>query len=208
MNISPLLKEAERLLKANPRDEIHDLSHHQRVWKNALLIVGSLSEPIDKNVLQVATMWHDVMISPVSLSLGSEGLLNETISYLRHYMVENDYDQKFQKAVISAIEHHNFLTKFQMSLEGKVLFDADKLDALNPVRYRKIIEALKNKQIPKVQIFLLTQAAKLWLKTMRNRYHFKKSKELHDQLIADLLNDQDAIQTAKEVGVDIVKLVK
>ena len=208
MNITPLLKEAERLLKTNPRDEIHDLSHHQRVLENAQLIVDSLNKPVDKDVLQVATMWHDVMISPESLALGSEGLLQETINYLSQYMKEKKYDRKFQKSVIDAVTHHNFLTTFQMSLEGKILFDADKLDALNPIRYRKIIHALKNKQIPKVQVFLLTQAAKLWLKTMRSRYHFKKSKEIHDQSIARLLKDQDAVDTAKEFGVDIVKLVR
>jgi HD superfamily phosphodiesterase len=87
MDIKPLLSEAERLLKTNPRDDIHDLSHHQRVLDNVQEISKSLDQPVDKNVLQVATMWHDVMIKPESLALGSEGLFQETVEYLEDFMV-------------------------------------------------------------------------------------------------------------------------
>jgi hypothetical protein len=123
-------------------------------------------------------------------------------------MVKKGFDQPFITSVLNAVKHHNFLTKHQMSLEGKVLFDADKLDALNPVRYKRIIAAIKNKQMSKVQTFLMVEAAKLWLRTMRSRYHFPISRELHDKLIAKLVTDREAIEVAKKFGVDIVELVK
>jgi len=59
MDIKPLLKEAEQLLKKNPRDDIHDLSHHQCVWSNVQTLIKSIKKPVNLDVLQVATMWHD-----------------------------------------------------------------------------------------------------------------------------------------------------
>lgn len=208
MDIKPLLKEAKRLLKKNPRDDIHDLSHHQRIWSNVQTLIKSIEKPLNLEVLQVATMWHDVMIHQESLSLGEKGLSKETREYLQKLMQGKDYDQDFMTAVLNAIKQHGFLTKYQMTLEGKILFDADKLDALNPIRYRRIIAGIKNKRLSKVQTFLIANAAKLWLRTMKNRYHLEKSKKIHDQLIRDLQKDKEAIQVAKEWGVDIEQLVK
>lgn len=208
MNIKPLLAEAEKFLTENPRDHIHDLAHHQRVWENAQLILQSLNQQVDRDVLQVATMWHDVMLSQKSLNLGNKGLLQETIQFLQQSMIEKQYPIDFQKKVLDAIKHHNFLTRFQVNTEGKILFDADKLDALHPLRYRKIISALESKKINPVQISLLTKTAKLWLKTMRKRYHFEKSRELHDSLISEILKDKKALKMAKAHGVDVEKLVR
>ena len=123
-------------------------------------------------------------------------------------MAKHEYDNVFQKVVIDAIKHHSFLTSFQRSLESKLLFDADKLDGFHPLRYRKIISGIKKKKLSKVQVFLIANAAKVWLKTMRSRYHFSKSREMHDTLMQALLSDKEAIQVAKEFGVDVVKLVK
>lgn len=206
--ISPLVNEAERLLCAYPRDDIHDLSHHRRVWRNAQTISKSIRENVDMGVLHVAVMWHDVMISKESLSLGLAGVLEETMAYLSKLMDRRGYGERFRESVLDAIRHHNFLTKWQLTLEGKILFDADKLDALNPVRYRKMAEAIRTKRLSKTQVFLYAKAAKVWLKTMRSRYHFAVSRALHDKRIEALLKDREIIQTAKEFGVDIVKLVR
>lgn len=207
MDIQPLLAEAKRLLKSNPRDKIHDLSHHQRVWENAQQICSTVKDPFDKQALQVAVMWHDVMISDQSRELGSEGILEETTEYLVKLMEKHSYPAEFQQTVLEAVKHHNFLTRWQRNTEGKILFDADKLDALNPIRYRQIMDSISGKELSKPQILLYAQAAKLWLGTMRRRYHFTKSKQLHDELITNLLKDSKAIQMAKQWGVDIKKLV-
>lgn len=208
MDLKPLLKEAERLLKQNPRDDIHDHSHHLRVWLNAQIIADSISKPVDLSVLHVASMWHDVMIRKESLSLGEKGLSKETREYLQQFMQDKGYSSDFAASVLKAIKHHGFLTKYQMTVEGQILFDADKLDVLNPVRYSRIMAGIKNKRLSRVQTFLIANAAKLWLKTMRSRYHFEKSRAMHDQLIKALLKDKDALQLAKKWGVEIEKLVK
>ena len=208
MNISPLIDEAKRLLLKNPRDQIHDLSHHERVWQNALIISQSLPKEIDQDVLQAAVFWHDVMISPESLKLGSKGLLKETINVLDQFLTDKKYGAEFKEKVLAAVKHHNFLTNHQMNTEGKVLFDADKLDALHPTRYRQIIQSIQQKQLSKAEILVYAQVAKLWLKTMRSRYHFEVSKRMHDRLIKALLKDKEAVSVAKKYGVDIVKLVR
>ena len=207
MDIKPLILEAERLLRANPRDGVHGLDHHLRVWDGARGIVESLDEEVDREALQVAVMWHDVMISPESLSLGAEGLLAETVGHLAELMEKEGFEVEFRDKVLEAIRHHNFLTRRQMNVEGKVLFDADKLDALNPIRYLQIVESVKSRKLSKLQIFAYTKAAKLWLRTMRKRYHFEASRERHDELIEGLLADRETVEFARELGVDIEGLV-
>ena len=42
---------------------------------------------------------------------------------------------------------------------------------------------------------------------MRNRYHFEVSKKLHDQKMLKMLKDTELVAAAKEIGIDIHKLV-
>lgn len=67
---------------------------------------------------------------------------------------------RVMEAELDAITQHNFFTKRQMTIEGKLLFDADKLDAFAPESYRKIIAAIKNKKISKLQTLLYVNAQK------------------------------------------------
>jgi len=207
-NLKTILDESANLLTKQPFDDAHDLSHHERVWENAQKIAGQIPEKLNRDALHVAVMWHDVMV-------GDEKLLNKRhknigliLNRLQLLMSENGFDSNFQKIVTEAIKHHEFGSKKQVNIEGKVLFDADKLDALNPTRYRKIINAIKSKKISKLQTFLYVQAAKLWLRTMRSRYHFEISKQMHDKLVAQLLQDKEAIDLGNELGVDIAKLAR
>lgn len=207
MTIQPLLDEARQLLTEHPRDDFHDWSHHQRVWENAQHIVQAEKLEVDLDVLSLAVCWHDVMMSPESLSLGDQKIVSQMLGHLRAQMKSQRLSSTFIAKVVDAIKPHGFLSKHQRTIESKILFDADKLDALNPVRYRRIISGIKNKKLSRLQVVLLANAARFWLSTMRKRYHFDTSRKIHDQLIKGLLSDQEAVTMANEWGVDIRKIV-
>ena len=207
MNINTLISEAKLLLRKNPRDNIHGIDHHHRVFENTQTISKSLDTAIDKDVLKVSAYWHDLMVYPESINLGSKGLLKQTLDYLKNLMEKNNYPKDFQKNVYKAIKQHNFFTSRQSSIEGKILFDADKLDVLHEKRYRKIVENIKSKKLSQFQIKAYTKASKIWLSNMRSRYHFEVSRQIHDQRVKSLLKDKSVVKFAKQHGVDIKKLV-
>ena len=208
MNIAVLINEAERLLTKHPYDEGHDLSHHQRVLGNALEIVDSEEVGVDKDILQVACMWHDVVLEPKDEKEARQIHIDETLEYLHELMNKHGFNYEFISKVVRAIKDHGFEKRKQANLEGEVLFDADKLDALNPIRYKNLIKAIKAKKFSRFKILMYKQAAKLWLRTMRGRYHFESSKLMHDEMIVNLLKDKEALELGHQLGIDIVGLVK
>lgn len=207
-SIAHLVNQAKALLQKHQYDIAHDLSHHERVWKLAQQILKHENLPVDKDALKMACFWHDVVLEPKDEQENRQIHINETLEYLRQRMQEEKFRPEFQTTVLDAIRDHGFEKKWQLNLEGEVLFDADKLDALSPERYTKVVAAIKHKQLSKIKVFMYTQAAKLWLRTMRKRYHFETSRKLHDQKIEQLLADTETIQLAKELGIDIRKLLK
>ena len=206
-SVFKLIQKAEYLLKKQPYDVAHDLSHHQRVWETARNIAQEEQLNVDFNALKVACYWHDVVLEEKNETENRQLHIDETLNYLITLMQEEKCSETFQKTVHDAILDHGFEKKRQLNTEGEVLFDADKLDALNPERYSKLLIQLKNKQLSKIKLFMYKQAAKVWLRTMRNRYHFEVSKKLHDQKMLKMLKDTELVAAAKEIGIDIHKLV-
>lgn len=207
-DINPLITKAKEILEKTPYDMGHDVFHHERVWGNAQIIVEKEKLHVDLDVLYVACMWHDVTLGKKDEAEARQLHIDETLDFLAELMKAEEFSESFRQQVIDAIRDHGFEKKKQANIEGEVLFDADKLDALDPNRYRKLVEAIQRKKLSRLKLFMYTQATKLWLRTMRNRYHFQTSKEIHDQRIQDLLQDTQTIQLAKELGVDIPKLIK
>ncbi len=207
-SIQKIIFEAERLLQAHPYDIAHDLSHHKRVHETALQIAEEEGLLLNSDALKVACFWHDVVLGTKDEEENRQIHINETIKFLEELMTKEELGVNFQKTVIDAIRDHGFEKKKQLNSEGCVLFDADKLDALHPKRYRKILQAVKNKNLSKIKIFMYKQAAKLWLGTMRNRYHYETSKRIHDSRIKKLLEDKETIQVGKSIGIDIPSLIK
>lgn len=206
--IELLIAEAEGLLSDHPFDELHDLDHHKHVWEKAQLIAKQIDGEVNKEALQVAVMWHDVMVGDETQLDEKHKNIDMILTYLVELMEKQGFDGAFQKVVTDAIRYHEFGTKKQVNTEGEILFDADKLDVLNPRRYRKLIRAVKNKKLSKFQIFVYVKTAKIWLSTMRRRYHFEISRKLHDEMVAKLLEDKEAVELGKKWGLDLAEVVK
>lgn len=121
-NIVSIILEAQRQLVLKPIDLAHDIAHHYRVYEGVLKIIYNENLDIDKDFLAVCAWYHD---------LG--GRRGEDTVLIRRLISKHMDDNKFIDKVVDIIREHSF-GETQSSLESKVLFDADKLEYVNPFR--------------------------------------------------------------------------
>lgn len=113
-------------------DSAHDAEHVYRVLNNALVIAREM-EGVDYDVLIAACLLHDIarleQIQDPSLchaSVGSEKAYS--------FLVTHGFSEEFAVRVRDCIRTHRFRKNRQPgSVEGKILFDADKLDVVGAV---------------------------------------------------------------------------
>src|SRR5258706_15725276 len=96
--VKSAVKAAQKSLTETPWDAGHDLSHHEAVWENCLMIIRSehLEDQIDLGVLHVAVMWHDFE--------RDEKVPQKTIAILQ----KTGVSQEFIDKVIALIGEHSF----------------------------------------------------------------------------------------------------
>jgi len=107
-------------------DFVHDFTHIERVLGYALKISESFA--VDYNVLIAACLLHDVGRAK---NLKTEKLSHEIISsnVAYEFLIKNNWERSKAENVREAIISHSFRGKINaISVEGKVLFDADKID--------------------------------------------------------------------------------
>jgi uncharacterized protein len=112
-------------------DGSHDISHLQRVWKNASTI--QRSEGGDAEVLLAAAILHDSVSVEKNSPLRSEAsrLAAKKASALLALL---GWCEGKTGAVVHAIEAHSFSAGIiPTTLEAKILQDADRLDAIGMV---------------------------------------------------------------------------
>jgi uncharacterized protein len=126
----PFEQLAAKLLDVSRDDEdgAHDLSHIVRVWRNAKSI--HREEGGDLEALAAAVLLHDCVQVPKDSPLRSEAsLLAANESRVR--LEELAWEPARIDTVASAIESHSFSAGVApTSIEGCILQDADRLDAL------------------------------------------------------------------------------
>ena len=113
-------------------DSAHDKEHVYRVLHNALCIASREPET-DMDVLIAACLLHDIgrrdQFADPSLchaEVGSEKAY--------HFLLENGFSQVFAERVRHCIVTHRFRkNRMPQTLEAKILFDADKLDATGAI---------------------------------------------------------------------------
>lgn len=207
-NIEQVISKSKKLLDANPYDEGHTFQHHEQVWTNAKKIIKHEKLAIDKIALQIACLWHDVLVNNVKDRnfIGRSSIIVDTCRYLSSLMNQLNFDQETIDKTTTAIGEHE-RRSIPKSLEGKVLWDADKLEWLSLKRWKKIYQSYKSGKMSKLRLFLYKKAGKIWLKTLKNRYNFESTKKIHDQKIKQLLNNKDIQLMAKEFGEDLNKVL-
>ncbi|MDQ5875566.1 MAG: HD domain-containing protein [Thermoproteota archaeon] len=124
-----IIKRVERMLKR--RDPAHDFHHIMRVYKNAEII--GRSEGTDMEVLLPAVLLHDIVVYPKGSAKSSRSS-DESADLAKKILDNYGYPQKKINQICYCIRAHSYSKKVvPTSLEGKILQDADRLDALGAI---------------------------------------------------------------------------
>jgi uncharacterized protein len=119
--------EFARTLYPADADSAHDFDHVLRVVTLADRIAQA--EGADREVVQAAALLHDI-----GLDEGRAGHETSAAKRATEILREQGYAERFCDAVAHAIESHRFRSgPTPQTLEAKVLFDADKLDAIGAI---------------------------------------------------------------------------
>ena len=122
----------EEFMLSCMEDSAHDKEHVYRVLNHALVIAED-EENVDRDVLITACLLHDIarpeQIRDPSLCHAEVG------SYKAYgFLRENGFSEEFSAHVRDCIRTHRFRKNDQpQSVEGKILFDADKIDVAGAI---------------------------------------------------------------------------
>ncbi len=106
----------------------HDLSHTMRVYRTAMTI--SSIEGGDRDVIAIAALLHDV--DDCKLFGGKQGSSDTSRSFMIKLGIDSDIIEKVCE-IIADISFKGKDTKAPNSLEGRIVQDADRLDAIGAI---------------------------------------------------------------------------
>ncbi len=136
MNLHQRAVEFEKLQehvrkKLEKNDPAHDFDHIMRVLKNAKKIARK--EKADIRVITAAVLLHDIVSYPKS-DPRSKNSSEESAKESRKILKKYNFSQDEIDTISDAIRDHSFSRgATPSSLEGKILQDADRLDALGAI---------------------------------------------------------------------------
>jgi len=134
MNVVDLLKNEVNNLMAN--DTAHDFDHIMRVYKNAQTICKK--ENANEKLVLSAVLLHDIVSyakSDKRSKLSSIKSAEESKKILKKF----DFTKKEIQIISDAIRDHSFSrNKTPVTIEGKILQDADRLDALGAIGIARV----------------------------------------------------------------------
>ena len=113
-------------------DSAHDKEHIYRVLYNAL-IIAKTEENVDTDILITACLLHDIgRQEQFENPALSHAIVGSEKAY--RFLTEQGYDAAFAQHVKDCIITHSYrIDAPPASIEAKILFDADKLDAAGAV---------------------------------------------------------------------------
>lgn len=115
-------------------DVLHDLSHIERVAQNAKEIANSLGYK-DLDFLELCVYWHDV-----ARTKSVEPHEEPSAAMARDDLLARGASQDLANLAYEAIRFHKS-TANPVTIEGKIIRDADKLDIFSVVRWERCIKA-------------------------------------------------------------------
>ncbi|MFM7797295.1 MAG: HD domain-containing protein [Candidatus Nitrosotenuis sp.] len=117
-------------------DPAHDYSHIMRVYKNAKLI---LKHENANNVLVMASvLLHDIINFPKS-DPRSKYSSTKSATLASRILRKYDFSNEDIMTICDAIRDHSFSRgKIPKTIEGKILQDADRLDALGAIGIARV----------------------------------------------------------------------
>ena len=122
LNITSLILSIQLQLIQKPLDLVHDVSHHYRVYEECLKIAKSEKLHVDHKLILIASLTHDLFDRN-----------GKKVNVLNIFLKKQIKDKNYRIRIIRIIQEHSYKKK-QTTLESKVLYDADKLEYVNPFR--------------------------------------------------------------------------
>jgi HD superfamily phosphodiesterase len=169
-----IIHEAQKLLIDNPRDIGHDITHIYRVVLLAKEISGHVDEDFDEDILEIVCWWHDVQLPNIKLK--DDRMASFVAKHVSQY-----FDGEKKEIVFDSIKNHEWSMKPNF-VEGKILFDADKLEVPSMLRIKPVIEAVKQGYFPKKRVKeVVTMILYEWLPQYDEKLHFDYSKKLFEK---------------------------
>ena len=113
------------------RDPAHDFHHIMRVYKNAKLI--GRREGSNMEILLPAVLLHDLVVYPKGSAKSSKSS-DESADLAENILQNYGYPQDQINQICYCIRAHSYSKRLvPASLEGRILQDADRLDALGAI---------------------------------------------------------------------------
>jgi uncharacterized protein len=130
-----LLEEARPLYE--DADPAHDISHVQRVCKNARLI--GEQEGADMQVLLLSAILHDAGQRSKSADNSHPGANADNLETAENFLVSMGIPEEVREKVLYAVDVHRFSKGIMPdTLEAKILQDADRLDAMGAIGIARV----------------------------------------------------------------------
>jgi uncharacterized protein len=131
INVDRIMRTVQLLL--HNQSPAHDFQHILRVYKNAEMI-SKQEESVDLDIVLAAALLHDLVVYPK----GSSKMINsadDSAEIAKKILLEyKNYPREKIEKVADAIRTHSYSKKLIPStLEGKILQDADRLDAIGAI---------------------------------------------------------------------------
>lgn len=134
MKVLDLIKQDVIAIMDN--DPAHDFEHVMRVYHNAQKIVKK--EKANLKLVLSAALLHDIVSYPKS---SKRSKLSSIDSAKKSKLILKKYDFTVEEITVvsDAIKEHSFSqNKIPQTLEGKILQDADRLDALGAIGIARV----------------------------------------------------------------------
>lgn len=131
--IDSLKHEVEKIMGNEPA---HDFEHVMRVYKNAENLCKK--EKANKKLVLSATLLHDIVSYPKSDKRSKQSSI-ESAKKSEKILRNFSFSENEIRIVTDAIRDHSFSQKkIPETLEGKILQDADRLDAIGAIGIARV----------------------------------------------------------------------
>ncbi len=131
--LDSLKKEVKKILD---NDSAHDFEHTIRVYKNAQKICKK--EKANEKLVLSAALLHDIVSYPKSDKRSKMSSI-ESAKKSKKILEKLDFSEEEIKVISDAITDHSFSqNKIPKTLEGQILQDADRLDALGAIGIARV----------------------------------------------------------------------
>ena len=127
--LTVLRNQVKKMMAKN--DPAHDFEHVLRVYANAEKIC--MKEKIEKKLVLTSALLHDIVSFPKTNKRSKTSSTKSAIK-AKKILLKLNYSSYEIKIITDAIESHSFSkNKKPTTIEGKILQDADRLDALGAI---------------------------------------------------------------------------